>query len=157
MSAVVGLIAGVCLEVDRDRAVGADRQGINQLPEIGAVVLAEPAAQLQGVGFLVRVGTGELDGGRIVVNLGGLDREGLDGLEDHGGEEAGAVSLEEPVQGATDGVIAQVLTGAQRRVVRLDPGFDAVERIRLEEDAFDQQFEGLDIVGKRDLLLQQLA
>jgi hypothetical protein len=57
--------------------------------------------------------------------LGRLDIKGADGLDDQGGEQTGAIGLEESVQGSPQGVIAQVLGGAQSWVVGLGPSFDA--------------------------------
>jgi hypothetical protein len=64
MGGVIGLVAGVSLEMDRDRSVGADGQAIDEVFEVGAVVLAEAAAPLHGVGFSMSIGAGKLDGVR---------------------------------------------------------------------------------------------
>jgi hypothetical protein len=90
---LAGQAAGVCRPVRRE----GRRQAIDELLAVGAVVFAEAPAQLHGVGFLMGVGAGELDGGRIVVDWGGLDIEALNGLDDQGGEQAGAIGLEESV------------------------------------------------------------
>jgi len=157
MGAVVDLVAGIGFEMNGHRSVGADGQRVNQLLEIGAMVFAEAPAQLDRFGVLVRVGAAEFDGGRIVVNLAGAKIKGLGRMHHQRGHQAGAVTLEEPVQSPAQSVIAQVLGGPQGRVILLRPSLNPVEGIGLKKDAFDQQLQGIDIVGGLDLLAQQRA
>ncbi len=91
MDLIIGGVAVVGLAMDRDRAVGADRDAVQQLFEIGAVVLAVAEGDarrpvgLLGAG-LRRVGAREGDGGGVLVKLAQVDVELADGTDDQGGE-----------------------------------------------------------------------
>src|SRR5258708_4864431 len=157
MGAVIALIARVNLEVDRHGTIGTDRQTINQLLEIGAMILAEAAEQLHRLGVLVRISAAEFNGSRIVVDLVGPNIKGLGCLHDQRRHQAGAIALEESIQGSAQSIIAQMLSGSKGRVVGLGPSFDAVKSVGFEQKAFEQQFEGVHIMRGLDLLTQELT
>jgi hypothetical protein len=62
MSGVVGLIAGIGFEMDGHGAIGTDGEAVDELFEVGTVVFAIAATQLQPLGMLVGVSARELDG-----------------------------------------------------------------------------------------------
>src|SRR5712671_6186441 len=57
MNPVVSLVAIVSLEVHRDRAVSRDAKAIDELLEIGPVLLAMPPLEQNRLGILTVVGT----------------------------------------------------------------------------------------------------
>jgi hypothetical protein len=90
------------------------------------------------------------------MNLVGLEAEGFDGAHDQGGHQAGAVSLKESVQRSTQGIIPKRTGGPPSRVVILSPGLDAIESIGTKQDALDQQFQSVAIMGMSDMRCEQL-
>jgi hypothetical protein len=96
---------------DGHRPVGAHRQDPHQLAEIWPVVLvvaeghfrhhlAAPPPAAVGV-----VHAGEGNRGGVVVELGAVNPERSDHAEDHLGEQAGPVGVEEPAERAPDPVV----------------------------------------------------
>src|SRR5712672_4095044 len=81
MNPVVSLVAIVSLEVHRDRAVSRDAKAIDELLEIGPVLLAMPPLEQNRLGILTVVGTPDHDAGGVVVDLLHLEAEAL-----HGGQ-----------------------------------------------------------------------
>jgi len=61
VSACIALIAGIGFVMDGHSSIGADRQTVNQLFEIRAMIFAEPAAKLDRLGVLMLVGAAKFD------------------------------------------------------------------------------------------------
>ena len=89
------------------------------------------------------------------MNLAGLDLEGLDRLHHQGGHEAGAIALEESIQGPAQRIVSQMLRRTQSGIVRLDPLLNAVEGVGPTEHALDEHLQALDVVGGADLQAEQ--
>src|SRR3974377_1804305 len=113
MGAVVGGVAALDAELHGHGAVAGDGEDVEQLLEVGAVVLVvavgdgqaeSPAQGAFAAGALVVAVEG--DGGGVVVQLVQVDAELADGVGDDGQGERGDVSVEEAVEGAADAVAA---------------------------------------------------
>ncbi len=107
MGHIVGHVAALGLEIDRDSSVLGDGEDEEQLFEIGPVVLVmapgdgqpglSPATVfLGGVGVVAEEG----HGGGVVVQLFERDREFADGMCSDGQGEGTTVAAEELVQGS---------------------------------------------------------
>src|SRR5262249_48156909 len=141
-------------ELHRHGAVAGDGEDVEQLLEVGAVVLvvavrdgqAEPPAQgALAVGTLVVAVEG--DGSGVVVQLVQVDAELADGVGHDGEGERGEVGVEEAVEGATDAVVVQ--RGELRRGgpepsrgVPPGPPADAVEGLAGGQEVLEQDQEG---------------
>jgi hypothetical protein len=94
---VVGGVAVVGLAMHRHGAVSRDGHAVQQLLEVGPVVLVvaegDPGRPVGLLGRgLVGVCPREGDGGRVLVLFAQVDAEGGDGAQDQGGEQAGAIA-----------------------------------------------------------------
>ena len=147
---VVGGVAVRDSVGDRDRTVGADREDEQQLFEVGAVVLVVAVAD-RGRGLpaavpAVRVGVvpGHGDGGRVVVQLGGVDVERADHPEHRGGDQARPISVEQSVKGAAYPVVVEQFHLARRepedrRVIRGCPLAQGIDRPVTGHDVADHR------------------
>jgi hypothetical protein len=152
MHLVVAGVAVVGLAVDRHGAVGADGKAEQQLLEVGAVVLvvaegdARRAAGLVG-GRLAGIVPTEGDGGGVLMELGQVDVEGADGVQDQGGQQAGAIGPTQVVQGAAEAVVVE-----QAHLVRLqaevfgdaagDPGGEGIKGLTGQQQVAHQDGQG---------------
>ena len=139
MGDVVGGVAVRDPVGDRDRPVRADGQDQQQLlqirPEVLVVTVPDRRRRLPAAGPAVGVGVGagQGHGGGVVVQLGDVQVELVDGCQHGRGDQAGPVGVEQPVQHPTDPVIVQRggIAGFQsqdRRVVVGRPFPEGVDR-----------------------------
>jgi hypothetical protein len=63
--------------------------------------------------------------------------------------------LEESIQRSAQSVISQVLRRSQSWIIGLRPLLDAIEGFGLGQNAFDQQFQRIDVMGRTNLLAEQ--
>ena|SRR5689334_998620 len=89
------------------------------------------------------------------MNLPGFKLEALEGANDQGRQEAGAVGLEEPVQSPTQGIIAKVASRSPEGIVGLGPVLNAVKGVGLKQHALNEQLQGVAVMGVRDVRDQQ--
>ena len=98
---------------DRDRAVRRDREDLDELLQVPAMVLREPplggwrAHAPTGLARRLTVGAEQHDRGRVVVELFHLYSEAADHRQAEGGKEAGAIRGEQLVEGAPYPVVVQ--------------------------------------------------
>ncbi len=151
MRAVVGGVTTLDAELHRHGAVAGDREDVQQLLEVGAMVLVvspgggrpQPAPQgsLLIRGLVIAV---EGDGGRVVVQLVEIDSELADGMDDDGQGERGDVGVEEAVEAAADTIVIErgELVGGQAEEfgdVAGGPLAEAVEGLAGDEEVLEQQ------------------
>ena len=114
VGAVVGGVAALDPELHRHGAVAGDGEDVEQLLEVGAVVLVvapgdgQPEPSPQGplpVGRLVVAVEG--DGGGVVVQFVEVDVELADGVGGDGQGQRGDVGVEEAVEAAADAVVVE--------------------------------------------------
>ena len=154
MRAIVCGVATLDPELHRHGAVAGDREDIQQLLEVGAVVLvvspgdggSEPAAKRAFLGRGVVIAM-EGDGGGIVVQLVELDAELADGVGGDVEDQRGDVGIEEPVEGAADAVIvkrAQLFLRQPEpgRLVPRGPLADTIEGLSANQQVPDEQQQG---------------
>ena len=149
--AVVGGVAALDAELHRHGAVAGDREDVEQLLEVGAMVLVvapgdgQPQPAPQGpllIGGLVIAVEG--DGGGVVVQLVEIDGELADGVDDDGQGEGGDVGVEEAVEAAADAVVVErgELGGGQAEEfgdVSGGPLADAVEGLAGDQEVLEQE------------------
>src|ERR1019366_3025639 len=145
MQGVVGPGAIVRFEQHRDCAVVRHGQFVDQLLEIGTMILAIASCQLHGATPLIDVGTGQLDRGRVLVNLTQVDRIGLDGVQHYAGQQTGAICFEEPVQRTGQHVIAVSAAVNQSRVVWGGPLSNSIQGIAFDQNVLQQQKNSLGV------------
>src|SRR5207244_8192943 len=109
--AVAG-VAVVDLGVNGHGAVGGHRAVVQQLLEVGAVVLVVAAADARGAvgrlgGRLVGVFATQGDGGGVLVKLTQRQREAVDDAQDEGGQEAGAFGAVVVIEGVATAVVVE--------------------------------------------------
>ena len=153
MRAIVGGVAALDAELHRHAAVAGDGEDVEQLLEVGAMVLVvspgdgQPEPAPQGpllVGGLVIAMEG--DGGRIVVQLVEIDGELPDRVDDDGQGQGRDVGIEESVEAAADAIVVERgrLFGAQAQQigdVPRGPLADAVEGLAGDEEVLEQEQE----------------
>ena len=154
MGAVVGGVAALDAEVHRHGAVARDGEDVEELLEVGAVVLVvavgdgqaelPPQGPLAVGGLVVAV---EGDGGGVVVQLVEIDGELADRVGHDGEGERGDVGVEEAVEAAADAVVVE--RGELRRgqsqqsgAVPRGPLADAVEGLARDQEVLEQDQEG---------------
>ena len=149
--AVVGGVAALDAELHRHGAVARDREDVEELLEVGAMVLVvapgdgQPQPAPQGplpIGGLVIAVEG--DGGGVVVQLVELDGEFTDGMDDDGQGQGGDVGVEEAIEAAADAIVIErgqlVRSQAQElRDVPRRPLADAVEGLAGDEEVLEQE------------------
>jgi hypothetical protein len=154
VGAVVGGVAALDPELHGHGAVARHGEDVEQLLQVGPVVLVvavgdgqpEPASQRAlAVGRLVVTVKG--DGGGVVVQLVQLDAELAHGVGHDGQGERGDVGVEEAIEGAAGAVVVQrgQLPGGQPqqpRVVPRGPLADAVEGLAGDQEVLQQDQQG---------------
>jgi hypothetical protein len=134
---VIGGVAIVRLAVDRHGPIGGDGDAVQQLLEVGAVVLvvaegdARRPARLLG-GGLRGVGAAEGDGGGVLMQLSQVNGELPDGSQHQGGQQAGTVGPLQMVKRPADPVVVEQgnLVGFQAEVLGDTPGHPGGEGIQ---------------------------
>ena len=137
MGDVVGDIARDHPVGDGHRPVGADGQDPHQLAQIGPVVLVVTEGNRGGrlaapeTAVRLAIVPGEGDAGGVVVQLGAVDPESPHRAQDHLGQQAGPIGVEEPVQAAADAIIVEQLdlAGVQTQKARIIRGGPLAERV----------------------------
>ena len=111
---VVGGVAAGDAEVDGHATVLGHRENVQQLLQVGAVVLVMAEGDRQRgatqVAFLFGrrdLGPDEGDGRRVVVQFIQEDLELLDDVTHHGQDQGGRVGQKQPIQGAAHAVIVE--------------------------------------------------
>ena len=94
MQGVVGLMARMGLEVNRHGSIASNRQVVEELFQIGTMILAVAPREVDPFARLRRVRPRELDGGGITMDLGDINREPVNGRQREGGLQRCAISLE---------------------------------------------------------------
>ena len=152
--AVVGGVAALDPELHRHGAVAGDGEDVEQLLEVGAVVLVvapgdgQPEPPPQGplpVGGLVIAVEGH--GGGVVVQLVEFDAELTDRVRHGRQRQRGDVGVEEAVEGAADAVVVergQLPRGQPERFggVAGGPFADAVEGLARDQEVLEQDQQG---------------
>jgi hypothetical protein len=151
MRAVVGGVAAPHAELHRHGAVAGDGEDVEQLLEVGAMVLVvapgggqpQPAPQgpLPIGGLVVAV---EGDGGRVVVQLVELDLELADGMDDDGQGEGRDVGVEEAVEAAAGAIVVERSESGGGQAEELGdmacgPLTQPVEGLAGDEEVLEQQ------------------
>src|SRR5215469_5587838 len=98
MNAIVRLVPVIGLEVNGHRAIGRHAQAEDQLLEIGTVLLAVAALELDGFGMLSVIGAAEHDAGGVVVDLVHLEIEAAHDREDDARLQGGTVGGEQAIE-----------------------------------------------------------
>ena len=113
--------------------------------EILVVSLADRRRRLATAFSAVGVGivAGHGDGGRVVVQLGGLDAELADHSQDGGGDQARSVTVEEPVQRPADPVVVEELD-----LARTEPEHGGVVARRPLPERVDRPVTGHDVADQ---------
>ena len=151
--AIVGGVAALDAELHRHGAVARNGEDVEQLLEVGAMVLivspgdGQPQPAPQGpllIGGLVI--TVEGDGGRIVVQLVEIDGELPHRMNDDGQGQGGDVGIEESVEATADAIVVEggQLGGAQAEAlgdVPRRPLADAIEGLAGDEEVLEQEQE----------------
>jgi hypothetical protein len=155
---VVGRVAARGTKVDRHAAVVTEREDVDQLLQIGAMVLVVAPGNGQGAppgaGVFfgsIRVVAVEGDRGGVVVQLAERDLEFTDRLPDHGQHEGPLFAPKQAVQCPADGVVAQRFQLVQRQAQQ-------VGRDEQVSQQHQQCFGRRDLhafVLRRQVLLQQ--
>jgi len=147
---VVVRVAVVGLVVHRHGAIRTDGEGVDELLEIGTVILVvsegdqwRPTPCL--LVFLPLVRAAESDRGRVVVDLGQVDLELLHGSQHDGGHQGRSVDLVEPIERTPDPIVVQKLWRSRLSEAQvlwnmlLDPGWHAIERLPRGQDVGNHQ------------------
>ena len=137
VSCVVGAIAVVGFVMNGNGPVGGHTQAIDQLFEVGSVILAEASAQLNAFGVLMRIGSRKFDRSGIVVNARYVQVEMIDGTQSQTRQQAGSVSLEKPVQGPANNIVANRSRTNPVRSVELTPLANTIDGVGLNQKTFD--------------------
>ena len=140
MAGDLGRVAVQRQVADRDAAVAGDVQAELDLLDVTTAALGAAVGRPRGGLGLALDGLGlvdaiQLDGGQVVVDLGDVELELLDRLEDQGGLDGRGV-VGESLQGAAETVVVE-LVGGQAEIIGhgsgLGPRADADEGPGLEE------------------------
>ncbi|MGH9092933.1 MAG: hypothetical protein ACRDZR_16380 [Acidimicrobiales bacterium] len=110
---VVVRVAVTDAQCDRYSPVGTDGQDVDELAQCGAEVLVVPIGDDRGLLPAAPPGlvgaTGERHARRVIVQFGTVDPKGTHRCEHGLGQKARPVSIEEPVEGASDPVVVEML------------------------------------------------
>ena len=110
MGLIVGDVAVVGLEVQGHGAVGTDGQFIDQLFQVGSMVIIESVGDpwdTAAVGVLMSIRPAEGDGGRVVVQLGELDIELVDGPQYQRGYQRRLFGFEDQVERSAQPIVIE--------------------------------------------------
>jgi hypothetical protein len=153
MGAVVGGVAALDPEVHRHGTIACDSEDIQQLLEVGAVVLVvavgDGQAKLSPEGPLLvgrLVVAVERDGGGVVVQFVEIDAELTDGVCHNRERERRDVGVEEPVEATSDAVVVErreLRCSQSQQLGRMacGPLADAVERLARDQEILDQDHQ----------------
>ena len=140
MQGIVGAIAGIGLIVNGDRPIGTDREVVDNLLEIGAMVFAVALGKIQPRGGFTRHVPAALHRSRVVVQLAQVNPGGLDHPQRDIGHHRCPVRRIELIQRPGETVISiEILGGISRgpqqpTVEFCDPFRQFIERLPTASD-----------------------
>jgi hypothetical protein len=145
-------------EQQRHRTVMRHRELVDQLPQVGTVIFAHAPLQLYRPPVLALVGPAQFDRGGVLVHLHYPHGIGLECVQDHPGQQTGAIGGEQAIQRTGDHIVAVVAAVDQGGIVLRCPFLDGIESIALDGDVLQQHQDGLGITdvaqGLGQMLLQ---
>ncbi len=131
----------------RDRAVSRDAKAIDELLEIGPVLLAMPPLEQNRLGILTVVGTPDHDAGGVVVDLLHLEAEALHGGQHDARLQSGAIRRKQAIESAPELVVAHLALSDQPRIVECGPFPDRIERVAINQDVLAQTDQRIGVVA----------
>ena len=138
MDPIVGLVAVVRFEVHGNSTISRYAKTVNQLLEIQAAVLVVPPLELNGLGVLTVIPAAHRDTGGVVVDLIHLEIKTLHDRQHDARLQGGAIGRKQPLEGASQLVVADLGLRHQSCIVECDPFPDRIECVAIDQDVLDQ-------------------